>query len=45
MSIGISVEYSIEHVHTQNGLADSFIKRLQFIAKHILMRSNLYAST
>ena len=28
MSIGIDVQYSISHVHTQNGLAESFIKRL-----------------
>ena len=26
MSIGVSVEYSVAHVHTQNGLAESFIK-------------------
>ena len=28
MSIGIDVQYSISHVHTHNGLAESFIKRL-----------------
>ena len=28
MSIGINVQYSIAYVHTQNGLAESFIKRL-----------------
>ena len=27
MSIGIDVEYPIAHTHTQNGLAESFIKR------------------
>ena len=32
MSLGIDVQYSIVHVHTQNGLAESFIKRLQLIA-------------
>ena len=29
MSIGINVEHSVPHVHTQNGLAESLIKRLQ----------------
>ena len=28
MSIGIDVQYSIAHVHTHNGLAEFFIKRL-----------------
>ena len=28
MSIGIDVQYSIAHVHTHNGLDESFIKRL-----------------
>ena len=28
MSIGITVEHSVAHVHTQNGLAESLIKRL-----------------
>ena len=32
MSIGIDVQYSIAHVHTHNGLAESFIKHLQLIA-------------
>lgn len=41
MSIGISVEHPVAHVHTQNGLAESFIKRLQLIVRPILMRSNL----
>ena len=27
MSIGIDVEYPVAHTHTQNGLAESFIKR------------------
>lgn len=41
MSIGISVEHPVAHVHTQNGLAESFIKRLQFIARPLLMKSKL----
>lgn len=45
MSIGINVEHSIAHVHAQNGLASSFIKSLQFIARPMLKKSNLPAST
>ena len=33
MSIGINVEHSVAHVHTQNGLVESLIKRLQLIAR------------
>ena len=41
MSIGISVEHPVAHVHTQNGLAESFIKLLQLIARPIPMRTKL----
>ena len=41
MSIGIGVQYSIAHVHIQNGLAKSFIKRLQLIARPLLLKTNL----
>jgi len=41
MSIGINVEHPVAHVHTQNGLAESFIKRLQLIARPLLMRTKL----
>ena len=41
MSIGITIEHPVPHVHTQNGLAESFIKRLQLIARPMLMKSNL----
>jgi hypothetical protein len=44
MSIGINVEHSVAHVHTQNGLAESLIKRLQLIARPILMRCKLPSS-
>lgn len=40
-SIGIDVEHPVPHVHTQNGLAESLIKRLQLIARPLLMQSNL----
>ena len=41
MSIGINVEHSVAHVHTQNGLAESLIKRLQLIARPLLLKSKL----
>ena len=41
MSIEISVEHPIAHVHTQNG---TFIKRLQLIARPLLMRAKLPTS-
>ena len=39
MSIGIDVEHPVVHVHTQNGLAESLIKRLQLIVRPLLIRS------
>jgi hypothetical protein len=44
MSIGIKVEHPVVHVHTQNGLAESLIKRLQLIARPLLMKYNLPSS-
>ena len=41
MLVGIEVEHLIAHVHTQNGLAEAFIKRLQLIARPLLMRTKL----
>jgi len=41
MSIGIVVEHPVAHVHTQNGLAESLIKRLQLIARPLIMRTKL----
>ena len=41
MSIGIDVQYSIAHVHTHNGLAESFIKRLQLIVIPLLFNTKL----
>ena len=41
MSVGIEVEHPIANVHTQNGLAEAFIKRLQLIAQPLLMRTKL----
>ena len=45
MSIGIDVQYSIAHVHIQNGLAGSFIKHLQLIARPLLLNTKLPLST
>ena len=44
MSLGIDVEHSIPHVHTKNGLAEVFIKRLQMIARTLVMRTKLPVS-
>ena len=41
MSVGIEVEHLIAHVHTQNGLVEAFIKRLQLISRPLLMRTKL----
>jgi hypothetical protein len=41
MLIGIKVEHPVTHVHTQNGLAESLIKRLQLISRPLLMKYNL----
>ena len=41
MSLGIDVQYHVAHVHTQNGLAESFIKRLQLIARPLLLKTKL----
>ena len=40
-SLGIEVEHPVPHVHTQNGLAESFIKRIQIIARTLLLRTKL----
>ena len=44
LAIGIRVEHSVVHVHTQNGLAESLIKRLQLIARPLLMKTKLPTS-
>ena len=41
MFIGIDVEHLVAHVHIQNGLAESLIKRLKLIARPLLMKSTL----
>ena len=41
MLIGINIEHLAAHVHTQNGLVESLIKRLQLIARPLLMKAKL----
>ena len=41
MSIGIDVQHPVVHVLSQNGLVESFIKRLQLIARPLLLKSKL----
>ena len=41
MAMGIVVEHSVPHVHTQNRLADDLIKRIKFIARPLLQGCNL----
>jgi len=44
LTLGIDVEHSVPHVHTQNGLAESLIKRIKLIARPLLLNSNLPTS-
>ena len=39
MSIGIYVQHPVAHVHSQNGLAESFIKRLQLITRPLHLKT------
>ena len=41
MSIGIDVQHPVAHVHSQNGLAESFIRRLQLISRPLLFKTKL----
>jgi transposase InsO family protein len=44
LALGINVEHSVPHVHTQNGLAESLIKRIKFIARPLLQDRKLLTS-
>jgi hypothetical protein len=44
MAQGIHVEHSVPYVHTQNGLAESLIKRIKLIARPLLHECNLPTS-
>src|SRR5438128_4704280 len=41
MDLDINVEHSVPYVHTQNGLAESLIKRIKLIARPLLHNCNL----
>lgn len=43
--IGIHFEHHVAHVLSLNGLAESFIKRLQLVAKPLIMKMNLPTTT
>ena len=45
MSVEINIEHLVAHVRTQNGLAESLIKRLQLIARSLLMKTKLPTPT
>ena len=42
--IEINIEHLVAHTHTQNGLAESLIKRLQLKARPLLMKTKLPTS-
>ena len=44
MLVGINIEHPVAHSHTQNGLIESFIKRLQLIAQPLPMKTKLPTS-
>jgi peptide/histidine transporter 3/4 len=44
MALGIKVQHSVPYVHTQNGLAESLIKRIKLIARPLLQSCNLPTS-
>jgi hypothetical protein len=41
MAQGIKVQHSMPYVHTQNGLAESLIKRIKLITRPLLHNCNL----
>ena len=44
ISVGIEVEHPVPHVHSQNGLAEAAIQRLQNVARALVMGSQLPVS-
>ena len=44
MAFGIQVQHSVPYVRTQNGLAESLIKRIKLIARPLLQNCNLPTS-
>jgi hypothetical protein len=44
MALRIQVQHSVPYVHTQNGLAESLIKRIKLIARSMLTNCKLPTS-
>jgi hypothetical protein len=44
MALGIQVQHSVPYVHTQNGLAESLIKRIKLIARPLLINCKFPSS-
>jgi hypothetical protein len=44
LALGINEEHSVPHVHTQNGLVESLIKRIKLIVRPLLQDSRLPTS-
>jgi transposase InsO family protein len=44
LALGIKVEHLVPHVHTQNGLAESLIKMIKWIARPLLQNCRLPTS-
>jgi transposase InsO family protein len=44
LALGIQVQHSVSYVHTQNGLAESLLKRVKLIARPLLMNCKLPTS-
>jgi hypothetical protein len=44
MAMGIQVQHLVTYVHTQNGLAESLIKRIKLIARSLFMNCKLPSS-
>jgi transposase InsO family protein len=44
MALGIQVSHSVPYVHTQNGLAESLIKRIKLVARPLLINCLLPTS-
>ena len=45
VSMGIDIEHLVSHVHTQNCMAESLIKRLQIIPIPLILRTKIPIST
>ena len=41
MATGIELTYSVPYEHSQNGLAEAFIKKIQLISRPLLIQANL----